>query len=120
MVALHELAAVWILDFGVRSAERRQERERVGTSTVVDEGSKGGRPYLVGSRPYQSISAQVATNVGRDDLTIYAITRHKIHILARLVLRARRGVRGVSSSCHDCVCAGGVCVCLCEPGSWKD
>lgn len=39
--------------------------------------------YLVVTWPHQGIIAQVAADVGRDDLTIDAIARHKVLVLAR-------------------------------------
>lgn len=38
--------------------------------------------YLVVSRPHQSIIAQVAADVGRDDFTVDAITRDKVFVLS--------------------------------------
>lgn len=53
--------------------------------------AKGRRKtYLECSGPDESVVAQVATDIGRDDFAIYAITRYKIDILARRGLVAFR------------------------------
>lgn len=48
-------------------------------------------PYLIVTRPHQGIVAQVAADVGRNNLTIDAIARHEVFVLPR-----RSGLRGRS------------------------
>lgn len=74
VVALQELTSCWVLKVG-------------SDQHVVDTpSSKRKQSYCVGSGPDKSISAQIATDVGRDDLAVYAITRHEVNVLARRAL----------------------------------
>ena len=71
------------------------EAALAGLST--DDTSKRGvaravwRSYFVGSGPNERVVAEVATDVGGDHLTIYAITGNEILVLAVRSIRRRAG-----------------------------
>lgn len=50
-----------------------------------------GDSYFVGAGPNEGIVAEVATDVGGDHLTIYAIPRNEVLILAGRSVRRRAG-----------------------------
>lgn len=65
----------------------------------INTGGKGEQQtYLVGSGSNKSVISKVATYISGDDLAVYAITRHKIHILAWRIRRSGLGASRALSS----------------------
>lgn len=75
------------------------------SENVITKGPGLGRDhtYLVRARPHQSIVPQIPANVGRDNLAVDAIARHKVLVLTGWQGRCRlRLTRPVGRSPGHC------------------
>lgn len=65
---------------------------------------KTGQPYFVVSGPNESIVAQVTTDIGSNDLAIYAVARNEVLVLAVSRYICRRAAAVISPGGHRDLC----------------